>query len=113
MNATIVRNGPNSQAAPCAVPAPLNRNENECVRLKNSSAIADPERGDQLGGHRDVQQATQELAADHVRDRAEDQDADGEQAGLGRVSELSPIAGPRNWAANSATVASAMVRPQL
>ncbi len=42
MNATIVRNGPNSQAAPCAVPAPLNRNENECVRLKNSSAIPIP-----------------------------------------------------------------------
>ena len=42
MNATIVRNGPNSQALPCAVPAPLNRNENECVRLKNSNAIPIP-----------------------------------------------------------------------
>ena len=42
MNATMARNGPKSQPAPCAVPAPLNRNENECVRWKNSSATPIP-----------------------------------------------------------------------
>ncbi len=59
--------------------------ERERVRaVEEQQRDADPERGDQLSGHGDVQQATQELAADHVGDRAEDQDAEREQAGLGR-----------------------------
>ena len=90
MKATMPRNGLNSQSAPCPVPAPLNKHENEWVRWKNSSAMPIPSEEISSAVMRDVEQAAQELAADHVRDRAEDQDAERQQAGLRLAERVEP-----------------------
>ncbi len=113
MNATMVRKGPKSQPAPCAVPAPLNRNENECVRWKKISAMPIPSEAISSAVIDTYSRPRRNFLPIMFAIDPKIRMPSASRLVWVCVSEFSPIAGPKNWAANKATVARAMVSPQL
>ncbi len=113
MNATMVRNGPTSQPAPCAVPAPLNKNENECVRWKKISAMPIPSEAISSAVMETYSRPRRNLLPIMFAIEPKIRMPSASRLVSVWVSELSPIAGPRNSAAKSATVARAIINPQL